>query len=129
MIYFVQAKTPDGPGPVKIGYTSADAIWPRIDTLQVGCPWDLVVLRTTPGSQRDEVALHRRFAHLAMRGEWFRFAPELLEFALAQPRLNGTEFAPTDSGADKREGKLVAFRSHRSHRVDESPAKRHVGRA
>lgn len=94
MIYFLQARLPDRPGPIKIGYTASDAIWERVNNLQTGCPWELVVLRVTAGTHDDEKALHREFKHLRMRREWFEFTPELLEFAMACPPVIGLDFVP-----------------------------------
>lgn len=72
MIYFVQA--PDG--SVKIGYT---ANWAqRLRVLQVGHSAPLKLLRRARGGSREELWLHRRFTHLRIRGEWFRYDPAML---------------------------------------------------
>jgi len=76
MIYFAR-KAEDG--PIKIGFTSgaADA---RLSELQTGNPSQLHVLATATGDKQVEKALHSRFSHLRIRGEWFRGEPELLGF-------------------------------------------------
>lgn len=38
------------------------------------------VAATQPGSRHEEADLHWRFRHLRLEGEWFRAAPELLEY-------------------------------------------------
>lgn len=58
---------------IGIGYTPSD----RIGTLQVGCPFELVMIGTIPGTIAEELALHRRFASMRIRGEWFRYEGDL----------------------------------------------------
>jgi len=74
-VYFVQARAC---GPIKIGF-SRDVL-ARLIRLQIGNPNELVLLAACEGSERDESALHSRFADLWVRGEWFREAHELLAF-------------------------------------------------
>jgi hypothetical protein len=71
--YFVQAGT-----AVKIG--TAQDYRTRIKTLQIGQEKPLIILAIVLGSIADEYQTHQRFAHLRMRGEWFRLAPDLVEF-------------------------------------------------
>jgi Meiotically up-regulated gene 113 len=54
---------------VKIGYTIADDVAPRVAALQAGSR--LHVLHTEPGTVRDGRTLHTRFASLRLHGEWF----------------------------------------------------------
>lgn len=62
-----------GDGPyVKIGY--AGSLQRRLNNLQIGCPEDLRVIWTTPGTVADEKLLHHRFESRRRRGEWFDFA-------------------------------------------------------
>jgi hypothetical protein len=61
---------------IKIGL--AKNISERLNTLQCGSPDNLVVLKTISGNV--ERVYHKRFAHFRLHGEWFRPAPELLEF-------------------------------------------------
>lgn len=74
-LYVVQAGEN---GPLKIGITVNPR--ERFVALQVGCPWDLIVRVIVAGNADDEAALHRRFRIYAMRGEWFRCVPEILEW-------------------------------------------------
>lgn len=62
---------------VKIGY-SAEPV-KRIGSLQTASPVRLRLLGVCPGGMQDEAELHTRFAHLHLRGEWFRYTPELEE--------------------------------------------------
>jgi hypothetical protein len=72
-LYVVQA---GAAGPVKIGTTTN--LPRRVAELQVGNAAALTVLLKIPGDGGDEVRLHRRFARLRERGEWFRPDPEIL---------------------------------------------------
>lgn len=66
----------------KIGYTSSD-VNKRIKSLQTGNPGIISVLSIfeTEYGQKVERALHRRYSHLRLKGEWFHLEPEnLLSF-------------------------------------------------
>jgi len=76
MIYFARC---GHDGPIKIGHTIG-GIASRISFLQVGCPWQIVVLGTMDGDIATESSLLKKFAHLNMRGEWFYAADELMSF-------------------------------------------------
>jgi Meiotically up-regulated gene 113 len=66
-VYFIQ----DGLSRyVKIGWTT-DSPFRRLQTLQTGCPGDLSVAAMVRGTEDLEKALHKRFAHYRIRGEWF----------------------------------------------------------
>lgn len=70
MIYFVQCG--DAAGPVKIGFSADEAgVRQRLSTLQIGCPYDLVLRQVVTGSQSDEAAIHLVFGPNRVRGEWF----------------------------------------------------------
>lgn len=75
-VYFVQAMTDEA--PIKIGI-SWD-VYHRFHNLRTASPFELELLGTITGGKEREQEIHRRFAHLRMRGEWFRPAPELLAF-------------------------------------------------
>lgn len=75
-VYFVQEADN---GAIKIGY----ADWPkkRLKELQVGNPRELRIIGLLlTDDHREESRMHRRFAAHRLRGEWFRPAPELVEF-------------------------------------------------
>ena len=63
---------------IKIGW----AVDPetRWRDLQTGSARHHQLLGSTPGTLLDERNLHRKFAHLKHRGEWFKKEPELLSF-------------------------------------------------
>lgn len=63
---------------IKIGFTTD--LEGRVSRLQTGSPYDLQLLGTIEGTQRDEQALHRRFANLNVRGEWFRSHASLMGY-------------------------------------------------
>lgn len=60
---------------VKIGWSRF--VTKRVADIECGLPDAVTVHHVRPGEQRDERALHRRFAHLRLRGEWFRREGEL----------------------------------------------------
>ncbi len=78
-VYFVQATLT---GPIKIGFTTKRMAG-RLRELQGANHEELEILAVVPGTKENELALHRRFAHLRIRGEWFHPAKELLEFVWA----------------------------------------------
>lgn len=84
-VYFVQER--DGyEGAIKIGRVTSSYglkkvsyhVRQRKSSMQSCCPHRLEILGWTP--KVEEKATHRRFAHLRIRGEWFRPAAELLVF-------------------------------------------------
>lgn len=75
LIYFTQAG--EG-GPIKIGWSQH--LDQRTANLQTANAHRLEVLGTVPGTPETEAALHARFAHLQMEGEWFRNSSEIHDF-------------------------------------------------
>ena len=75
MIYFIQS---GDNGPIKIGYTDNN-IENRLSGLQVSCPEKLTLLGCVDGDIYIEVALHKLFKTLRIRGEWFSSDPYLLK--------------------------------------------------
>lgn len=82
-------RTPPSPAPsgvyfirsgeaVKIGVSINVPL--RTTVLATGSPWPVDLLAVMPGDRAAEKRLHRRFAHLRLKGEWFRAEPELLDF-------------------------------------------------
>lgn len=64
-------------GNVKIGFASD--ITKRVKQLQTGQAQRLLIMRLVAGETvADEKALHRRFSHLSIGGEWFRFHPDMM---------------------------------------------------
>ena len=72
VVYFIGAEA----GPIKIGVSCDPA--KRLRTLQTGHPVPLMLLAVVPGGVGVERALHRKFADLRVRGEWFARSPELI---------------------------------------------------
>lgn len=66
---------------IKIGWSRK--VGTRIAQLQTGNPEPVVLLATVPGGLSRERALHRRFDHLRVAGEWFAAAPELTAYIAA----------------------------------------------
>lgn len=76
MIYFIQAA--DGTGPIKIGVSIRPE--KRLEKVQTFSPVRLQIIKTFKGGNAQELAIHHRFAHLRLHGEWFSPASELLDF-------------------------------------------------
>lgn len=74
-VYFLRS---GARGPIKIG--KARDVQRRVDEIKAGNPYELRVLAVMPGGRAEERELHERFAHLRLRGEWFRPAAELRDF-------------------------------------------------
>lgn len=74
-VYFIRdAKLPK----VKIGYSySPDH---RLKQLQGLLRRELQLLKSIPGSMKDEKALHVRFKEDHLHGEWFRLSDKLAQF-------------------------------------------------
>lgn len=80
-VYFIQ---PDGERVVKIG--QAKNVFSRLYSLQTAHHRRLVLLAVLDGSDKEgEVELHRRFAKLRIRGEWFKLGAELMRFIETLP--------------------------------------------
>lgn len=73
MLYFIQQDK-----YIKIGYTKN--IKTRLSDLQVSSPVKLNVLGLMDGTFEDEAEMHKKFRHLSVNGEWFRYTDELVEF-------------------------------------------------
>lgn len=65
-------------GAVKIGHTNGNPL-ARLRSLQTSMPTKLRLIRVLKGGVAEERALHGRFAALRLEGEWFKFAPEMLD--------------------------------------------------
>jgi hypothetical protein len=78
-VYFIQATAVEN-GPVKIGRTTN--LRKRFGDLQTAHPWPLSLVGFIPledesGQIEQEAALHERFKHFRLQGEWF--AAKVLE--------------------------------------------------
>jgi len=69
---------------IKIGFSRRPT--ERLKDLQTSHHLKLELLATMPGSFQTEARLHKRFAHLKQKGEWFVARPELIEYI---DQLNG----------------------------------------
>lgn len=76
---------------VKIGY--AVSIDKRLAQLQGGNIRELQVMRVIKGDAQAEQWLHRRFAPLRIRGEWFHFDPEMMTVSV--PTFKPTRREPS----------------------------------
>jgi len=74
-VYFVQQ---GDNGAIKIGCSKDPS--KRLAALQTGHSETLRLLTCAPGTQQQERALHDRFAHLRVSGEWFRPGDDLLSY-------------------------------------------------
>jgi hypothetical protein len=92
MIYFIQ---PAGRQVVKIGY--AQYVRARLVGLQTAHAEELVLLGVLSGTEAKERELHNRFSHLCVRGEWFRYTPEIQEFVFEHVVPYSASHQATDS--------------------------------
>jgi hypothetical protein len=76
VIYFIQAGKR---GSIKIGHTNQPVAL-RMADLQTACPAQLHLLLVVYGSEQTEKQLHRKFARLHRRGEWFYPGRRLLRY-------------------------------------------------
>lgn len=94
-------------GLVKIGHAANP--WARMSELQAGNPRELrIVALLPPGGETEERAMHRRFYEDRVRGEWFRWSPDLRELAVrhAVPEV----LLPEDFSPER--AVLLALRKH-----------------
>lgn len=75
LLYFIEMEGPER--FVKIGIASS--MMTRLSNLQACCPYPVRVLKVVVGTWHLERSLHKRFADLHARGEWFRLEGELAE--------------------------------------------------
>ena len=75
-VYFI---APEPETYVKIGWCLNDPMR-RLSELQTGCPEPLTLLACFPGALEEEKRLHRTFAELKFRGEWFYLDHKLADF-------------------------------------------------
>lgn len=74
-IYFMQESSI---GAIKIGFASN--VSTRKCNIQGANPSKVTVLGAIPGGPDEETRIHEQFAHLRIRGEWFKPGEDLLEF-------------------------------------------------
>ena len=75
MIYFIHSNALNA---VKIG--RSNDVGARVRTLQTANPESLLLLATINGEDWEEKQLHKKFAHLLIKGrrEWFQCTAELM---------------------------------------------------
>lgn len=71
-VYFIS----DGTGHIKIGRTKLDTAI-RLRHIQIGNPTELRLEAVETGGPTLELDLQEQFAGARIRGEWFRFTPEI----------------------------------------------------
>jgi Meiotically up-regulated gene 113 len=85
VIYLIQTES----GPIKVGRAKASVVERRLANLQIACWEPLRLLGTLPSDSQDEREIHRRFAHVHIRGEWFADDPALRALIERRPRWLG----------------------------------------
>jgi Meiotically up-regulated gene 113 len=81
-IYFIECQD-----FIKIGWTRN--LEQRLSAIGMAVPFTLRLLHIAAGSKDDERSLHLRFGKHQHKGEWFRKAPELLEFIEERKCIQG----------------------------------------
>jgi hypothetical protein len=74
-VYFIQDVQADA---IKIGFSKN--VSNRVAALQTSTTSPLKLLVCVPGGRKTEKELHEKFVQFHIRGEWFRSAPELLQY-------------------------------------------------
>lgn len=75
-VYFIES----GSGHIKIGHATHPE--QRLEELQVGCPFELILLLSVPfghGARTVESILHEELSRSCLRGEWFHPTPDVIE--------------------------------------------------
>ena len=75
MIYFIKSES----GHVKIGY-SENGVESRLLSLQCGCPFKLILLKTVDFEREQESLIHRKFKKFRRQGEWFELSGEITDY-------------------------------------------------
>jgi hypothetical protein len=73
-VYFIGP--PGLSGHVKIGWARCPPA--RLTVLQTGSPERLILYASFTGSREDGRQMHREFAHLRKKGEWFNYDHDLM---------------------------------------------------
>lgn len=79
LIYFVSAEAKTR-FPIKIGRTTTKAAHKRIASLQTGMPYKLEYIMVCQAAPELEGAVHRAFADIRLKGEWFKRTRDLTDF-------------------------------------------------
>lgn len=69
---------------VKIGV--ATNVPSRVGSMQTGSAHEIELLTCIPGDDKLEAKLHQRFHHLHIKGEWFRYKDDLVEYVQSLPK-------------------------------------------
>lgn len=89
-VYFVRCQN-----YLKIGWS--DDVEKRVETLQTASPFSLFLVATIPNKTKlFERTLHKQFAHLHWRGDWFRFDDQLQDFVFRV--ANNCDYIPQLKG-------------------------------
>ena len=76
---------------VKIGYTTIKGLSKRLETLQIGTPYELRLLGALWGDRLTEKQIHKQFNYSHIRGEWFNYSKELEDFICS---IQNDEYVP-----------------------------------
>lgn len=90
-VYFIGGPS----GPIKIGVSKDPKR--RLAGLQTNSPYHLKLLAIAPGGVEEERFLHAKFAHLRLKGEWFKRDPELLDEMMRIKRSKSHQFVSPHS--------------------------------
>lgn len=80
-VYFIQAEESQR---IKIGFSENPI--QRLASLSTSSSESLALLASFPATMADERELHKKFAHLRIRGEWFSTSPEIMAYIEGAPK-------------------------------------------
>lgn len=86
-VYFVKGKSTNH---VKVGFTKGDP-QKRLSNLQTSASEELEIIHVIPeGTTELEARLHEKFRHNHLRGEWFKYRPDVAIYLGDLDRLDKT---------------------------------------
>ena len=119
MIYFIRGKES---GNIKIGFSNMPK--KRKTNLQTAHYEELEFIGFMNGSREDEARIHEMFTKFRIRGEWYRPAPDLIDFVTKSASKSETNrISSLGKGeyritfADPEEYTMAFFLAARSHRI------------
>lgn len=120
LVYYIQQRRQGG--LIKIGFTKD--VNRRLATLETASSIGLRLLLVRPGTQREQLSLHKRFARDRVKGEWFKPSPYILNWIkaekgrLQEPQRKQEAPPPPNVAEINAEARLKALQEYQLRRPD-----------